>query len=173
MIRFGIAAQRRFEAEASGAEVLQNWITLPDGSRLRGNVLLRGTAAEAAAAELAGRIAARGLDASQVETGGDPMYTKTPDPADADAIFHEALMLLADAECSMQGFRLGRYMLFQGPRTKKGSDAVSRVFSVAIGAVLYGPDAPQLRADEDLRAYVLGQHAATDPAADDADLAAR
>lgn len=161
MAAYGRAAEARFAAEAPGQDVLQNWITLPRGLRLDGNQLLRGARAEQAAAELAARIAARGLDASRVETGGNPIYTHTPDSVDAEMIHAEALALLADPESSVADYLLGRYMLFQAPTTKKGSDAVNRVLSVAVGTVLYGPDAPALHADEDLRAYVLGQAAAT------------
>lgn len=165
MANYGIFAEYRFDEEGPHLDVLQNEITLPRGLRLRGNQLLRYRAAETAAAALVARIAARGADASEVETGGRPIYTRTPDPMDAEEIFTEALVLLADAgtDTSPEDFRLARYMLFQAPRTKKGSDAVTRVFTVAVGALLFGPDAPVLRADEDLRSYVLGQDAATDP----------
>jgi hypothetical protein len=161
MARFGTAAEHRFVAWAPGAEELQNTVELPDGRVLPGNRLVRGRAAEDVAQQLAARVAARGLDASQMETGGGPIYTVTPDPEDSAALFDAAIELLADPEVDEELFALARYCLFQGPQFKKGSDAVTRVFTVAAGFVLLGDAAPRLAAEADLRAYVLGQAAAT------------
>ncbi|MFD4904182.1 hypothetical protein [Kitasatospora purpeofusca] len=159
MTRYGRAALERFAAEAPDRDELQNWITLPDGTRLAGNRILRGTAARAAAEELAARVAARGLDTSRMETGGDPIYTATPDPAHSAVLHRQALTLLAGPGPTLQDYLLARYLMFQAPQTKKGSDAVTRVFAVAVGAVLFGDRAPALPEDIDLRCYVLGQAA--------------
>ncbi|MEU9849245.1 hypothetical protein [Streptomyces sp. NPDC047985] len=161
MLAYGQAAADRFTAEGVKGDVLQNWVTLPDGRRVAGNRILRGDAARQVGAELAARVAARGLDASRMETGGDPMYTATPAPADSDALFNAAMEILADPALTPVGFATARYLLFQAPRTKKGSDAVTRTFTVAVGAALLGDDAPELPADIDLRCYVLGQETAT------------
>lgn len=159
MATYGALAERRFAAEAAREDELQNWIELPDRRRLRGNMIVRGGAAAKLALELRDRIAARGADASEVETGGEPMYTVTPTPEDSTEIFNTALNLLAEPGCPPEQFLLARYLLFQAPQHKKGSDAVTRTFTVTVGAMLYGAAAPGLHADEDLRAYVLGQRA--------------
>ncbi|MDQ3576911.1 MAG: hypothetical protein M3443_04775 [Actinomycetota bacterium] len=50
------------------------------------------------------------------------------------------------------------YLLYQAPRTKRGSDATNRTFLIAAGICLLG-HTPVLRHDIDLRAVVrpLGQ----------------
>ncbi|MFJ1751192.1 hypothetical protein ACIOJD_33930 [Streptomyces sp. NPDC088116] len=163
MIRYGAAAEKRFEREAPEADVLSNWIALADGRRIAGNRILRGAAAATVADELAARVAARGLDATRMETGGHPIYTATPAEQDSRILFTEALKLLSNPACTTGEFLTARYLMFQSPRTKKGSDAVNRVFTVTVGSLLLGDDAPTLPADIDLRCYVLGQTAATQP----------
>ncbi|MFF2123464.1 hypothetical protein ACFVXH_39670 [Kitasatospora sp. NPDC058184] len=163
MDRYGRAALARFTIEAPDDDELQNWITLPNGIRLAGNRLLRGAAARAAAEQLTVRVAARGLDASRMETGGQPLYTVTPD-SEHSALLHQwALILLTTPAPTLQDYLTARYLMFQAPQTKKGSDSVTRVFVVAAGAVLFGDRAPALPADIDLRCYVLGQAAACRP----------
>ncbi|MFD9601802.1 hypothetical protein [Streptomyces sp. NPDC059970] len=161
MATYGKEAAARFASEDIEGDVLQNWVELPDGRRVAGNRIIRGEAAHTIGAELTARVAARGLDVSRMETGGDPMYTATPDPANSDTLFAAALQLLADPDLTPADFVTARYLLFQAPRTKKGSDAVNRTFTVAAGAALLGQHAPALPADIDLRCYVLGQHTAT------------
>ncbi|MGW2540703.1 hypothetical protein ACWC5I_07485 [Kitasatospora sp. NPDC001574] len=163
MVSYGRAAEQRFTDDGVKGDVLQNWVTLPGGNRIAGNRILRGEAARATAAELAARVAARGLDASRMETGGAPIYTATPTPEDSAILHTAALLQLADPAVTVHGFLLARYALFQAPQTKKGSDAVTRTFTVAVGAVLFGDHAPALPADMDLKSYVLGQTAACRP----------
>ncbi|WP_049650122.1 hypothetical protein [Kitasatospora sp. MY 5-36] len=163
LAHYGSVAQRRFAREAPTADILQNRVTLPDGRTIPGNRLLRGQAAHHAATELTTRTAARGLPTTHIETGGHPLYTATPDPADATLLRAEALRILAGPGLTPQLFLTARYLLFQAPVTKKGSDAVTRVFTVAVADLLLGTDAPALPADIDLRCYVLGQQAATRP----------
>lgn len=157
MLSYGAIAEDRFARESPDSDVLQNWIRLPDGRQLRGNRILRGAAAADVAAELTARVAARGLDASQMETGGHLLYTATPGAADAQAMFEACLELLADPGIDVESYLLARYLLFQAPRYKKGSDAVGRTFIVAVGGVVLGSSAPALPADIDLRSYVLSQ----------------
>lgn len=161
MLSYGAIAADRFAREAPDTDVLQNWVTLPDGRRIAGNRILRGAAATNVAAELAARVEARGMDASQVETGGELYYTATPRAADSQALFDAALQLLAAPKVDVATYLLARYCLFQAPQFKKGSDAVNRTFIVAVGGVLLGRDAPALPADIDLQCYVLGQDMAT------------
>lgn len=161
MVCYGQAAKARFEAEAVAGDVLQNWVTLPDGTRLPGNRIIRGDTARDVARELTARVAARGIDASRMETGGDPIYTATPAPQHSATLFTAALRLLADPALTAETYLTARYLLFQSPRTKKGSDAVSRTFAVAAGALVLGRDAPSLPADIDLQCYVLAQAATT------------
>ncbi|MFG3532770.1 hypothetical protein ACGF8B_39590 [Streptomyces sp. NPDC047917] len=163
MAAYGRFATDRFAAEHVVGDVLQNWVTLPDRRRVAGNRIIRGATARQIGAELAARVAARGLDATRMEIGGTPMYTATPDPADGDQLFAAAMEILADPALTPAGFATARYLLFQAPRCKKGSDAVIRTFTVAAGAALLGTDAPALSADADLRCYVLGQAIAARP----------
>ncbi|MGW7444989.1 hypothetical protein [Kitasatospora sp. NPDC054795] len=163
MAGYGRAARARFAAEAPDSDELRNWVSLPDGTRLAGNRIVRGAAARAVAEQLAARVKARGLDASRMETGGDPIYTATPDPEHSTVLHRWALTLLAGPDPSVQDYLLARYLMFQAPQTKKGSDAVSRTFIVAAGAVLFGDQAPALPEDIDLRCYVLGQATACRP----------
>jgi hypothetical protein len=157
MVRYGRLAEQRFAAEGVAGDTLQNRVLLPDGRRIAGNRILRGEAARATAAELAVRVAARGLDASRMETGNQPIYTATPTPEDSTVLHAAGMTLLADPTVTVHRFLLARYMLFQAPQTKKGSDAVTRTFIVAVGAALFGDQAPALPADVDLQCYVLGQ----------------
>ncbi|MFJ4577649.1 hypothetical protein ACIP4W_41195 [Streptomyces sp. NPDC088846] len=161
MLKYGRAAEARFDEEREHGDVLQNWVTLPDGRRISGNRIVRGEAAKGIAEELTARVAARGIDVSRMETGGIPIYTATPTAQDSKALFAAALEILADPDLTPETYLTARYCLFQAPQTKKGSDAVSRTFIVAVGALALGDAAPALPADIDLRCYVLGQAAAT------------
>ncbi|WP_316528453.1 hypothetical protein [Kitasatospora brasiliensis] len=156
MLRYGRLAERRFVTEGVTGDVLQNRVLLPDGRHIAGNRLLRGKAAHRATAELAARAAARGQDPSRIESGGNPIYAATPTPRDSAVLHSAALDLLARPHPSTGDYLLARYLLFQTPRTKKGSDAVTRTFIVAVGAVALPRTAPPLPEDIDLRCYVLG-----------------
>ncbi|MFJ6378598.1 hypothetical protein ACIQI7_01135 [Kitasatospora sp. NPDC092039] len=157
VLRYGRLAELRFAAEGVRGDTLQNRVLLPDGRRIAGNRLLRGEAARRADAELVARTAARGLDASRLETGGRPVYTATPAPRDSAVLHSAALGLLARPRLTVQDYLSARYLLFQAPQTKKGSDAVTRTFVVAVGAVALPGARPALPEDVDLRCYVLGQ----------------
>ncbi|RGD57041.1 hypothetical protein DR950_03860 [Kitasatospora xanthocidica] len=157
MLRYGRLAERRFAAEGVEGDTLQNWVLLPDGRRIAGNRLLRGEAAYRADAELVARYAARGLDASRIETGGRPVYSATPTPRDSAVLHSAALDLLARPHLTVEDYLSARYLLFQAPQNKKGSDAVTRTFIVTVGAVALPGAVPVLPEDVDLRCYVLGQ----------------
>ncbi|MFF7365410.1 hypothetical protein [Streptomyces sp. NPDC008125] len=165
MLRYGRHAQERFEAEDVEGDVLKTWVNLPDGQHVPGIRIIRGRTARGIARELKARVAARGVDATRMETGGNPIYTATPDPHDSATLHAAALGLLADPGLTAQNYLTARYLLFQGPTTKKGSDAVTRTFVVAVGSLVLSEEAPALPADIDLRCYVLSQTAATTPAA--------
>uniref|UniRef100_UPI003F49A3D4 hypothetical protein n=1 Tax=Amycolatopsis sp. CA-290885 TaxID=3239925 RepID=UPI003F49A3D4 len=166
MLSYGERARARFaEQWLPDADVLLNVVAV--GRRLIvGNRLVRGAAAVRIAEALVARVAARGRDTSQMEIGGDPVYAVTADPDDADVLFGIAMIMLAGAvdepeqAVRVRAWQDARYLLYQAPRTKKGSDAVTRVFVVAVGAILAGR-APVLDQDVDLRCMVLGQQAAT------------
>ncbi|SDD68343.1 hypothetical protein [Actinokineospora iranica] len=158
---YGRAALARFEAEAPEADVLDNLVRLPFHSRpVFGNRLLRGAAAVVAGRGLAERVAARGLDASRMEIGGDPVYVVTAAAADRDRIRANMFALLADHHIDLSTWWQAVYLAYQAPMCKKGSDAVNRVFLAAVAAwrLDHCPTIPQ---DVDLRAMVLGQSAAT------------
>lgn len=159
MVRYGRAVSDRFARCHNSGDVLVNLVTLPSGRVLPGNRLVRGAAAAAVSAALLARLARRGRDTSRIETGGSPCYAiSAPDPSRA-AMFAAALTLLADAP-SLSSWQAARYLLYQSPQTKKGSDAVIRAFLVAVGSVLFGHP-PVLDQDVDLRCAILGQGAAT------------
>ena len=159
MLTYGRIAEARFTSAEQ--DTLRNLVTLPDGTTIEGNSLVRGPAGRRAAAELKDRIRRRGVNPHHVETGGDPMYAVTADDDNRDLMFHAAMGLLADAEPGDLGaWQAARYLLYQSPMTKKGSDAVTRVFLVATGTVLLGQP-PVLDHDIDLRCAVAGQAAAT------------
>jgi len=161
MLAYGRHAEERFAREGGAGEILRNTVVLPGGSRLTGNRLVRGAAAARLAEELRARIARRGVDASQVETGGDPMYVVTAPVQARERMFAAALgVLAAAAPGDVAAWQTARYLLYQAPRTKKGSDAVTRTFLVATGTVLFGRP-PTLDHDVDLRCLVLGQELAT------------
>lgn len=173
--RYGQYALDRFNIEAPWGGILQNIVRLPDGRKFTGNRLLRGAEAiRPVARELKARVAARGRDTSTFETGGDPVYAVTAHPYDADVFHDTALINLACAFAPGQFrdnlisvWQESRYLLYQGRQTKKGSDAVTRVFLVAVGAALLGV-APVMEQDTDLRCMVLGQADATEMPADEA-----
>ncbi|RJQ84751.1 hypothetical protein [Amycolatopsis panacis] len=174
MRHYGAAAQARFATEGCDPgrpDVLSTTVTVPHtGVRIRGNRLVRGAAAREVAAQLVQRIRARGLDTSGIESGGDPVYAVTADPRDAARLRAAAFDLLATAftrppQERMWMWQHARFALFQGLAMKKGSDATTRVFLVAVGAVLLAA-APVIEHDADLRCMVLGQDAALDMPAD-------
>jgi hypothetical protein len=161
MLGYGQRVADRFAAANNRGDVLDNGVVLPDGRTLRGNMLMRGEAARRIAADLVRRVAGRGGHASRMETGGDPVYLVTAGHLERETMFRSALDLLAAAEPGDLGaWQAARYLLYQAPVTKKGSDAVTRTFVVVVGAVLLGRP-PVLDEDVDLRCLVLGQRAAT------------
>lgn len=170
LVHYGRAARDRFDVEAPNDDMLQNQVTLPSGGVFCGNRLARGEAAARIAKKLKARVARRGRDTSMFEVGGDPVYAVTAYPEDADLFHSVGLRQLAAAFDHSSAEQLAtwqeaRYLLYQGRQTKKGSDAVTRVFLVAVGAVLFGQP-PVMEQDADLRCMVLGQAAATEMPAD-------
>lgn len=170
--RYGQLAHARFDADAPHDDELANSVRTFDGRTFTGNRLARRAAAATIAEKLKARVAARGCDTATFETGADPIYAVTADPAAADALHGIAHVQLAGAfdltlrDERITAWQAARYLLYQSPRTKKGSDAVTRVFLVAVGAVLFGQP-PVMEQDADLRCMVLGQDAATEMPADE------
>jgi hypothetical protein len=159
---YGAVARARFAIERVSTDVLVNAVTLPDGSTQDGNWLIRGQVARDAGVELADRVAARGLDASRMEVGGDPIYAVTADRVDRDRIRDAMITLLASDDLDLTGWWQAVYLAYQSPRYKKGSDAAHRVFLAAVAAWRLG-HCPVIPQDIDLRCMVLGQTAATLP----------
>lgn len=157
VLHYGAVATRRFATEEHDGDTLWNRVTLPDGTTIVGNSLVRGAAARLVAADLLARIASRGEDPTRVETGGDPMYVVTAGDQSRARMFHHAMTVLADTKAGDAcAWRSARYLLYQAPMTKRGSDSVTRVFLVAVGTVLLGHP-PALEQDVDLRCIVSGQ----------------
>lgn len=165
----GDAVLARFSAEAPDADVLQNWIALPSGVRLRGNSLLRGAAAAEAANALIERQRASGREPHEFDVGGQLIYARTASTADRAALREAAFGLLADLERHGNGqpvplsdadardrFALAVYCMYQGPEFKRGSDATIRTFVAAAHTRIFGV-APILPQDLDLQGYVCNQ----------------
>lgn len=158
---YGHAARARFALCAPDTDVLDTLVTLPDSRQIHGNRLVRGDTARALAEDLAARITARGGDPARLDVGIDPIYVATADDHARQVMFDEAMGLLATAQHGdIDAWRQATYLLYQAPRYKKGSDATTRVFLVAVGAALLG-EPPVLPQDIDLRCMVLGQAMAT------------
>ncbi|SFQ31223.1 hypothetical protein [Amycolatopsis rubida] len=172
MEAYGEAALARFDAEGQrGRDVLVNVVTLPGGRRVNGNRLVRGAAARRVADRLLARVRARGEDTGQVEVGGELLYAVTADHQDSARILAAALDQLAALfarrhDDQLRQWQTARYLLYQSPVTKKGSDAVIRMFVVAVGALLFGGRTPVMQSDADLRCMILGQAAGTAMPAD-------
>ncbi|MEV6555189.1 hypothetical protein AB0M22_05715 [Nocardia sp. NPDC051756] len=161
MLEYGKAAESRFAHSGLTGDVLNNPVRLPDGSTVVGNRLVRGAAARDIACDLVARVARRGGDTRHIETGGDPIYAVTADNAARSEIFSCAIDLLAGAEFGdVAAWQQARFLLYQSPKMKKGSDSVIRTFLVAVGAILF--ERPRILVhDVDLRCLVLGQDSAT------------
>ncbi|HET6286316.1 MAG TPA: hypothetical protein VFG15_06160 [Amycolatopsis sp.] len=169
MLRYGQAAHERMDAAGAG-DVLTNLVTLPNGRQVEGTTLMRGEQAQRIAAELVARVAARGQDASRMETGGDPVYLATADEHARALMVNHALALLAadtslDPDHALPAIQAARYLLVEAPQMYKGHDACLRPQIVGIGAILTGR-ALILEQDMDLRCLVYGQAAATEMPAD-------
>ncbi|MEV0357862.1 hypothetical protein AB0H71_17570 [Nocardia sp. NPDC050697] len=161
MLAYGRAAELRFRREGITSDVLRNAVRLPDGSTVTGSGLVRGATARKVADELVARIARRGGDTRFIETGGDPIYAVTAGDAARAEMFRHAVDLLAGAEPGeVTAWQRARFLLYQAPVMKRGSDAVIRTFLVAVGALLFERP-PVLEQDVDLRCLVLEQGAAT------------
>jgi hypothetical protein len=161
MLEYGRIATERFASENHDGDTLRNLVTLPDGTTIDGNTLVRGLAAQRVAADLVTRLARRSVDVSRIETGGDPQYVVTAPDASRERMFNAAMAVVADAEPgNVRAWQTARYLLYQAPMTKKGSDAVNRTFLVVVGAILFGAP-PTLEHDADLRCVVADQRSAT------------
>ena len=161
MLHYRRVAEQRFATEPNDGETLVNVVALPNGSHATGNSLVRGHAARKITGELVERIERRGLDTNSVEAGGEPMYVVAADDESRKRVFQAAMTELANADHGdVRAWQAARYLLYQGPQTKKGNDAVTRTFLVAVGAMLFD-EAPVLEQDVDLRCLVAGQRAAT------------
>jgi hypothetical protein len=159
MRQFGALAAARL-ARSPGADIISNHVTLPDGHVVNGMRLLRAGAARHAAAEMAARIAARGGDTSRIVTDGDLIYIASAPENDRRTIFHGAMALLAQDHATpadaTTAWTEAAYLLYQAPRRKRGSDATTRTFLIATGALLLAHP-PVLLHDIDLRAYIQSQ----------------
>ncbi|WNV85328.1 hypothetical protein [Umezawaea sp. Da 62-37] len=161
MLAYGQAVVDRFAHEHNTGDVLRNTVTLPGGDVVVGNSLVRGAAARQVAAVLMDRVTVRGHDTARFEIGGEPLYAVTAADDARSTMYTAAVALLAaTGPHDVRSWQAARYLLFQAPLTKKGSDAVIRTFLVAVGALLFDRP-PTLDHDVDLRCVVLGQEAAT------------
>ncbi|MBW4722407.1 hypothetical protein [Saccharothrix obliqua] len=161
LLHYGQLAHARFAAEHVHRDVLRNPVQLPDGHTITGNALVRGRVATRIAEHLAARRAARGHDVSRMETGGQPIYAVSAPTWSRDLCWGAGMGLLGAAEPEdTTAWWNAAYLLYQGIRHKRGSDATLRVFLVAAGAVLLDQP-PVLPHDLDLRCMVLDQETVT------------
>ncbi|MFJ9841752.1 hypothetical protein ACIRYZ_15025 [Kitasatospora sp. NPDC101155] len=147
--------------QSPDVDVVCNRVTLPDGQAAHGMRLLRGSAAHNAAAVMVARVAARGGDTSRIATDGQLLvYSASSPETDRRAIFRSAMTLLAQDHttpaAALTAWLQAAYLLYQAPRTKRGSDATTRTFLIAAGTHRLSRP-PVLLHDVDLRAYVQPQ----------------
>jgi hypothetical protein len=151
--------------DAAAADVIQNRVTLPDGTVVDGNRLLRGDAVDT-------------IDAYRNEHGkapynfgdGERYLTETGSP-EARAKLHDAatdelgaLLGRADDLAADPAARAGAeadfanaaYLMFQSPMVNRGSDATTRMLLVATYRRTFGR-APRLPQDIDVQAYARTQ----------------
>jgi hypothetical protein len=155
---FGQLALQRFtNAEKKpGDDVLQNVVTLPDGTSVNGNKLLRGNAIKDMREE---RIAMRGPDAKRFYPEDDICIAVSGEPEDREKIFNSVMMTLAEqkpGEGTFDTWANCSYLLYQAPITKRGWDAVIRNFIVVSGIYMLG-SSPKIPQDIDFSAFVVGQ----------------
>ncbi|OLB75105.1 MAG: hypothetical protein AUI14_21635, partial [Actinobacteria bacterium 13_2_20CM_2_71_6] len=158
----------RFAAVDPATDRLQNYVTLRDGSTVRGNVLLRGEAAE----HVDQMKRPPGSDRSKYgfdEHQPDKMFTQTARAEDQQRL-HDAGMddlarlvgLREQQGAPLHGteavreFADASYKLFQGPLYNRGSDATLRTFLAAVHTHVFG-EPPRLPHDVDVQAYARGQ----------------
>lgn len=172
LAHYGAIARDRIAALGDHDDQYINVVTIPGAGRLlTGNRLVSGVWARRVADDLVARMARRGVDVSKIETGGELIYAITTRAEWAEVLRNIAFIQLAGAlehdelAGRIEAWQLARYLLYQGPKYKKGSDAVIRVFLVAVGALLFGT-APVMQQDADLRCMVLPQEEALTMPAD-------
>lgn len=158
----------RFLREGNGGDVLQNQFWLPSGELARGNSILRGEAAHRQNQEGIDRAKANGIDTSQFDVRGDFIYTKTATEVDRAVIRHELYNYLTQLEAAHQSgeditvrhWAEAAYLLYQSPENKKGSDALTRVYLMALASRWM--QLPPIPNDIDWRAYTKGQETFVD-----------
>lgn len=157
MAEFGRAAAARFVAEDETGDELVKPVYL-SSAVVDGNRIVRGDAAAQVAARLILRSTARGRSTAQFDIGGpDLMYVVTAPDKSRAMIRTDAFVRLATAtRGDVDAWREAVYLLYQAPMFKKGSDATTRVFAVAVGALLLD-EPPVMPHDIDLRCMVLRQ----------------
>lgn len=154
----------RFDEEDNAGDLLQNLVMLPSGILVNGNSLLRGEAAHEQNRIGIERAKARGIDTSRFDVNGDFIYVKTGTEADRAAIrqaMYEYVAQLESAHRRGESITVAQwaevaYLLYQSPMTKKGSDAVNRVYLMTLASRWLNP-MPTMPEDIDWRAYVRGQ----------------
>lgn len=153
----------RFSYEGNVGDVLQTQIKLPSGNLVNGNSILRGDAAHRQNQEGIERAKANGVDTSQFDVRGNFIYTKTATESDRAVIRQELYDYLTQLEAAHQSgeditvrqWAEAAYLLYQSPENKKGSDALTRVYLMALASRWMR--LPSIPNDIDWRAYTKGQ----------------
>lgn len=155
---------RRMDEERDSGGVLQNKVRLPNGQLVNGNLLLRGEGAQKQKQIGIERVKAGGIDTDWTEITGNIMYVETGTEVDRQAIRKGLYEYLSQLEVAHQNgepvtveqWAEAAYLLYQSPQTKKGSDAVHRVYLMTL-ASRWMKSSPKMPGDIDWRAYVKGQ----------------
>lgn len=158
----------RFSREGNVGDVLQNQVLLPSGNLVYGNSILRGEAAHRQNQEGIERARTKGVDTSYYDVRGNFIYTKTATEADRAAIRQELYNYLTQLEATHQSgeditvrqWAEAAYLLYQSPENKKGSDALSRVYLMALASRWM--QLPSIPNDIDWRAYTKGREVFVD-----------
>jgi hypothetical protein len=162
LISAGTWALNRFASVNEAGDVLQNKVSLPDGQKVLGNQIVRGSTATRRLVKLKENILSRGIDVGHFETGGDIILlvsaTESNRATIFNAVMHEfAKLAQQNKQCSREEFMNLVYLLFQSPKYKRGSDSVIRVFAAAASVYLTG-EMIVLPKDVDLRAATMTQN---------------
>jgi len=164
VVEVGEWINARFDEEGNPGDFLQNQVRLPNGQMVNGNSLLRGEVAHEQNRQGIERAKNNGVDTSQFDYKGDFIYTKTATEADRTTIRRALYDYLTQLEAvyqrgetvTVRQWAEAAYLLYQSPENKKGSDALSRVYLMAL-ASRWMQTAPAMPDDIDWRAYTKGQ----------------
>ncbi|WP_433709420.1 pyridoxal-phosphate dependent enzyme [Nocardia sp. CA-084685] len=160
----GERIRARMAADSPHSEVLQNIVELPDGTRVNGNKLVVGAAAEKLSA-IKQRTERGRVD--PFDRNAEKFVTVTAEPDDQRRIFEAAIaemhaLVEQRAESpepaveDVRRFANAVYLLFQAPLIHRGSDSTIRTFMAILHTFAFGKP-PYIPHDVDVQAYSRSQ----------------